>query len=83
VTWAYTAIGEAFEFPGVAKFDVNPVDFDFGVKFWKLARQLLEAGMLKPHPVVEQPGRLSGVLRGLQDMREGKIRGSKWVYRID
>jgi hypothetical protein len=83
VTWAYTAIGEAFEFPGIAKVDANAEDAQFGVTFWKLAYDLLASGELKPHPVVvEKEGRLSGVLEGLQKMREGQVRAEKWVYRI-
>lgn len=83
VTWAYTCIGEAYEMQDIAQIPASPEDHAFGIRFWKLARELFAQGKIQAHPIEEKSGRLTGVLNGLNEMREGKIRASKWVYRID
>ncbi len=78
-TLAYLATGEPLTDYGRA---ASKEDFDFGVMFWKLAGQLLEQGKFKVHPPSVQPNGLKGVLDGMQEMREGKVSGVKYVYRI-
>jgi NADPH:quinone reductase-like Zn-dependent oxidoreductase len=63
VILAYTTFGKAFtkfglEFPPIAS------HFDFGVMFWKLSHELLEAGRLRPHPVALREGGLSAIPDG-------------------
>ncbi len=74
-----TATGEAMTDYGRP---ASKDDFEFGVKFWQLAGQLLEQGKLKVHPPSVRPNGLKGVLEGLQEMREGKVSGEKLVYKI-
>lgn len=78
---AYTAFGEAFDFGG-QEVPANPKNYDFAVKFVSLAQALLWQGRIRPHPQSVRRGSWSGVLDGLQEMREGKVSGVKLVYPI-
>jgi NADPH:quinone reductase-like Zn-dependent oxidoreductase len=64
---AYTTVGEAF-----TKFGMDvpamPAHFEFGVKFWKIANELLAAGRIKVHPVALRKGGLSGIPNGWVSM---------------
>jgi hypothetical protein len=57
-------------------------DFEFAKKFWDLATELLASQQLVVHPVKVGTGGLSGVLDGLNTLKEGKVSGVKLVYRI-
>ncbi|KAK8016920.1 hypothetical protein PG993_015109 [Apiospora rasikravindrae] len=62
--------------------DVHGDHQDFGhVYFRYLARGLLE-GWFKPQPQEVIPGGLGGVQKGLENLRDGKARGVKYVFRI-
>jgi hypothetical protein len=78
---AYTAFGEAFDF-GDEKVPANQKEFDFAVKFMEVAQKLLWQGRIRPHPQSVRRGGWSGVLDGLQEMREGKVSGVKLVYPV-
>lgn len=80
-TLAYTAFGEIFDLFG-KKWVVDDEELAFSAKFWSLAGELLEEGKIKTHPVEVKDGGLEGILNGLEDMRQGKVRGKKLVYRI-
>ncbi|KAI1808887.1 putative zinc-binding oxidoreductase ToxD [Daldinia bambusicola] len=80
-TLAYTMTGEAFTKLG-HEFPANPADLEFGVKFWKLAEQLLAQGKVKPHPADVREGGLDRILEGLDDLRQGRVSGKKIVYKI-
>ncbi|KAK7421197.1 Zinc-binding oxidoreductase alcohol dehydrogenase [Neonectria punicea] len=81
-TLAYSAVGEAFEFG--QPFAANLNDFAFASKFWILAERLLGEGRIKVHkPSVNDGGPgLSGALKGISLVREGKISGRKLVYTL-
>jgi hypothetical protein len=79
---AFTAIGEDFviggtEIPAVSE------DFAFAVKFMRLVEHLLSQHRIKVHPPSLRSGGLSGVLDGLQEMRDGKVSGVKLVYSMN
>ena len=80
-TSGYTVIGEAFDKLG-AHVPAKPQDFEHAKAFWKITQELMEEGMLKPHPVDVRQDGLIGVFDGLQRAREGKVSGTKLVYRI-
>lgn len=80
-TLAYTALGERFTY-GPNEFPPNKTDYDFAVKFAKLAGDLLAQGKYHVHPPDVREGGLEGVLSGLQDLREKKVSGKKLVYRV-
>ncbi|KAL7948025.1 GroES-like protein [Trichoderma barbatum] len=78
---AHTAFGEAFDFAG-EMIPANPKEYDFAVNFMGMAQGLLAQGRIKPHPQSVRSGGWSGVLDGLQEMREGKVSGVKLVYPV-
>ena len=51
------------------------------VMFRYFARGLAE-GWFKPHPYEVLPGGLGGVQQGLENLRDGKASGVKYVFRI-
>lgn len=81
-TLAYSSIGEAFEFG--QPFPANPEDFTFARKFWVLTEKLLDEGKIQVHkPSVNDGGQgLSGVLKGISLIREGKVSGRKLIYTV-
>lgn len=82
-TMGYTAFGEAFTRGGRA-YDAKPEDAVFGAKFWDLSRDLLAEGKVKVAKMeLDRGGRgLEGVMKGLEDLKEGKVSGKKLVYTI-
>lgn len=80
-TSAYTIFGEQFRY-GPNEIPAKPEDYEFGVKFWALAQELLASGKIKPHPYRVWPGRLEGILEGIKALEEEKVSGFKIVYRI-
>lgn len=80
-TSGYTIFGEQFRY-GPNEIPSKPEDYEFGVKFWALAQELLASGRIKPHPHRVWPGRLEGILEGLKVLEEEKVSGFKIVYRI-
>ncbi|KAI6760365.1 hypothetical protein HG530_009225 [Fusarium avenaceum] len=77
----FSAIGEIFQIGGK---DVPPnaFDYEFAVKFAKIAGGLLLQGKLVAHPVSHQKGGLEKVLEGVDMMRKGNVSGVKLVYTI-
>lgn len=83
-TLAYTATGEYFSFAGGSrKFEARQQDLEFGKKFWELSARLFVDGRIRVHPPQVRNGGLEGVFEGLQMMREGRVSGSKLVYRVE
>ena len=82
-TLGYTITGEAFKFFGGMDVPAKPQDFEFGKTFWELATKLLASQQLTVHPTKVGSGGLQGVLKGLDELREGKVSGVKLVYKID
>ena len=82
-TLAYTQFGEKMlwngnELPG------SDADFEFGKMFNELSRQLYAEGKLKaPKTYLNRGGSgLEGVLKGLDENRQGKVSGGKLVYTL-
>ncbi|KAL1845306.1 hypothetical protein VTK73DRAFT_703 [Phialemonium thermophilum] len=80
--FAYTIFGEAFE--KFRRFKAVPEDFEFGVKFWAIAEELLAAGKIEPaRQDVNRGGKgLEGVLVGLEELKQNKVSGVKLVYTL-
>jgi hypothetical protein len=76
----YTVTGEAFEIEG-EHWPAVPEDFELMKKFVTLTEKLLEQGLLKTHPAKVRDG-LAAILDGMQELKEGKVSGSKLVYRV-
>lgn len=82
-TLGHIAIGEQFVF-GDTTFPVTPDEADYAVIFLELSRSLLETGAIKPvSPTVNKMGSgLDGVIKGLDEIRNGRVSGTKLVYTI-
>lgn len=82
VTLAYNVFGEDFKKWG--PFPAKQQDYEFGKMFWEMSRGLLAEGKVKAaRQDVNRGGKgLEGVLKGLQEMREGKVSGVKLVYTL-
>ncbi|KAF4625591.1 hypothetical protein G7Y89_g12576 [Cudoniella acicularis] len=78
----YTVMGEEFVIEGVT-WPASKEDFELTKKFISLTEKLLEAEVIKGHPVSLRVGGLDGVLGGMQELKEGKVSGVKLVYRVD
>ncbi|KAJ4150587.1 hypothetical protein LMH87_011330 [Akanthomyces muscarius] len=79
----YTAFGESFE-RGKSKFPASQEDARFAGSFWELSAKLLAEKKLQPtKPTVDQGGKgLEGVIAGLENLRQGKVSGTKLVYTL-
>jgi len=78
----YSVFGEDFFYKG--RKPAVPENLEFGKTFWELSRQLLKEGKVKPiRTFVNRGGEgLEGVLVGLREVKEGKVRAGKLVYTI-
>lgn len=81
-TLAYTGVGEAFK-KGPREFEAKPDHKEFQEKFWNVAAQLFEEGKLKVHKPDVRSGGLQGILQGLDDLKSGKVSGTKLVYNLE
>lgn len=77
----YTAVGEEFKWRATI-IPAKPEDFVFSSKFSSLAEKLLAAGTIKPHRKDLRTGGLDGIQQGLDDLRNGKVSGTKLVYQL-
>lgn len=82
-TLGYTCFGETFERMGRV-FEASAEDKAFSAGFWEVSRELLADGRVKVARMTldQGGGGLEGVLKGLDDMKQGKVSGTKLVYRI-
>ncbi|KAK8083539.1 hypothetical protein PG996_002320 [Apiospora saccharicola] len=83
-TLMYTVFGERFV-KGGKETPADPEEYAFAKEFWELARRLLESGDVKAvTPDVNRGGKggLDGVLVGLDELRAGKVSGTKLVYTL-
>ncbi|KAF9872885.1 GroES-like protein [Colletotrichum karsti] len=60
----------------------QPKDYEFAKMFWSLTSHLINEGKLKAHVVEERQEGLEGVLSGLRDLKDGKVKGHKLVYTL-
>jgi hypothetical protein len=60
----YTITGETFEIEGKT-WNAVPEDFELAKRFYVLSEKLLEAGLIRGHPVKLMEGGLDGVLGGM------------------
>ncbi|KAJ4387781.1 hypothetical protein N0V93_008383 [Gnomoniopsis smithogilvyi] len=84
VTLGYSVFGEAFTRRG-RTFEAKPEDREFAGRFWELSKDLLADGRIKvANMAVDQGGKgLEGVLKGLDDLKQGRVSGTKLVYTIE
>lgn len=82
-TLMYSIFGEEFAKRGKT-FPADPDEFAFATKFSEIVQDLLEAGKLQaPREILNKGGDgLEGVLKGLDELRAGKVSGGKLVYTL-
>lgn len=81
-TMMYTIFNERY-FKGSETLP-KPEDFEFAKKFLAISQELLEQGKLKvPNPIVNRGGAsFEGILKGLDELRAGKVSAGKLVYTL-
>lgn len=60
----------------------HKTDKDFAHVYFRYIARGLAEGFFKPHPHEVVPGGLEGVQKGLQNLKDGKASGVKYVYKI-
>lgn len=82
-TMAYDAFGDAYMFMGKTVLP-KPDEMQYANRFIEMSKVLLEEGLLKPiHISVNSTGSgLEGALRGLDELRAGRVSGTKLVYTL-
>ncbi|KIW02565.1 uncharacterized protein PV09_06020 [Verruconis gallopava] len=78
----YTVVGEYFRFRAGREFAASAEDFEFGKKWVVFAEKLVAEGKIKPPRKDLRSGGLERIFDGLKDLQEGRVSGSKIVYRI-
>ncbi len=56
--------------------------FESAVRFAGVVEGLLEKEKIMMHPTDLREGGLEGILQGLEEMKEGRVRGKKLVYQV-
>lgn len=77
----YTATGEEFEMAG-NQIPARPGDYEFAKGWMPFAAGLVAEGKVRPHRVEVGEGGFEGILRGLEELKSGKVSGKKLVYRV-
>ncbi|KAJ5495548.1 hypothetical protein N7539_000664 [Penicillium diatomitis] len=82
-TIGYTAFGESFTRAG-RTYEAKPEDVKFAENFWAMSSKLLAAGKLKVSNITLNRGGegLDGVINGLEDLKQGRVSGTKLVYTV-
>lgn len=80
-TLMYTIFGERFFF-GPSEFPALPEDVEYTKEFFGITEKLLAEGKLKAHKAKVGKDGFEGVLKGLDDLKNGKVSGEKLVYRV-
>lgn len=79
---ALTIFGKAVDLKGPFGRDAVPKDMDWANEWYRKAEELVAIGAIRPHPAKEMPGDWPEVLEGIDQLRKGKVRGEKLVYRV-
>ncbi|RDW74766.1 hypothetical protein BP6252_05908 [Coleophoma cylindrospora] len=60
----------------------SPENFEIGVVWAREMQSILDAGLVKTHPIREVPGRWEGIIHGMNMLQKGEVKGEKLVVRI-
>jgi NADPH:quinone reductase-like Zn-dependent oxidoreductase len=52
------------------------------IRWTREIQKLVNAGLIKPHPVREVSGEWQGIIHGLEELAAGQVRGQKLVVRV-
>ncbi|KAJ6789977.1 hypothetical protein PWT90_02933 [Aphanocladium album] len=83
LTIAYEVFGEKWMWNGYVM-EAKQDELAFAEEFFGQAREMLKEGIIKPiEPCVDKLGSgLEGVMRGLDELRAGRVSGTKLVYTL-
>ncbi|KAE8381825.1 hypothetical protein BDV26DRAFT_300766 [Aspergillus bertholletiae] len=79
---ALTIFGKPVDMKGPFGQDAVPGDYNWAAQWYALAEKLLEEDRLRPHPALVQAGGWEGILKGIEELRCGRVRGKKLVYAV-
>ena len=82
-TIAYDCLGEEYLFIGKVCVPA-PDEMEHAIMWKDLAQQLLEERVVVPirHELNRTGSGFEGILKGMDEMRQGKVSGTKLVYTI-
>jgi aspyridone synthetase trans-acting enoyl reductase len=75
----WSLFGEEVKLAGAYARDANPEDLRFGGEWMAKVQPLLDSGVIECHPLEVMRGGLGAVTMGLDNLREGRVRGKKVV----
>lgn len=78
----YVVMGHEVELDGVYHRDADLSKFDLGARWSQEVQTLVDEARLRCHPAREVPGKWDGIIKGLDMLRNGEVRGQKLVVRI-
>ncbi|KGO65249.1 Polyketide synthase, enoylreductase [Penicillium italicum] len=77
-----TIFGRKVALDGVYGRDARPEERVFGAQLFKEVQNLLDCGLIDPHPVKALPGGWEGVIEGVDKIRNETLSGYKLVYPV-
>lgn len=77
-----TMFGQELKLKGPYRRKVRLQDVAFSTQWFRHAQVLLDQGLLEPHPTSVIPGGLEEVVKGIEEIKLGKISGRKLVYTL-
>jgi NADPH:quinone reductase-like Zn-dependent oxidoreductase len=79
---AYVAFGKGVELPGAYHREPD-MDKLYSASRWRNdVQELLDQGRIRCHPVREVSGGWEGIIKGLEMLKDGQVRGQKLVVRV-
>lgn len=60
----------------------SQLSFGIGLKWAAEMQRLVDKGLVRPHPALEVGGRWDGIIKGLDMLVRGEVKGHKLVVRI-
>lgn len=79
---AYVITGKEVKLGGAYHRDADPSKFELAVRWREEVEKLVADGQLESHPVWEIPGQWEGIIKGLDMLKAGQVRGQKLVVRV-
>lgn len=79
---AYVIAGKEVKLQGVYHRGADPSKFELAVRWRQEVEQLVADGRLECHPIREIPGPWEGIVKGLDMLKAGQVRGEKLVVRV-
>lgn len=79
---ALTIFGKIVDLKGGFGREAVPGDREWAEGWYRKVEELVERGLVRPHPARKMEGGLRGVMGGVDELRNGRVRGEKLVYRI-